>query len=84
MDTLTAVTEALKTGGPWTLLAIALYAIRYLYQAREKDQALHAKEKQDLNDRMLTLIKEQTAVITQANENQRKLIEAVSNLEVAE
>lgn len=82
MGTVTELADALQKGGPWVFLAIAMFVIRYLYQAREADQALHAREKQELNDRLLTIIKEQTAVITVSNENQKQLISAVNNLEV--
>lgn len=82
MNAVVALGDALQKGGPWVFLAISLFVIKYLYQAREKDQAQHAKEKQELNDRLLSIIKEQTAVITVSNENQKQLIAAVNNLEV--
>lgn len=81
MDFVLTIAEALQKGGPWVFLAIAMVVIKYLYQGREKDQALHAQEKQKLNDRLLDIVKEQTAVITMANENQKQLIEAVNQLE---
>lgn len=75
------ISEALQKGGPWVFLAITMLVIRYLYQAREADQAAHEKEKKELNDRLLSIIKEQTAVITVSNENQKQIIAAVQNLE---
>lgn len=83
MEAVVALGDALQKGGPWVFLAIALAVIKYLYQARERDQALHAREKQELNDRLLSIIKEQTAVITVSNENQKQLIAAVNSLEVS-
>jgi hypothetical protein len=82
MDNLLALGDALQKGGPWVFLAISLFVIKYLYQAREADAKAHALEKQELNDRLLSIIKEQTTVITVSNENQKQLIAAINSLEV--
>ncbi len=80
MDTVKDLLELLKTGGPWSLVAIFGWVIRYQYLEKKADMTLHAKEKQDLNDRLIATIEKQTVVLTNATENSRALIAAVSRL----
>lgn len=72
--------EVLSKSGPWALLAIAGYVIWKLYWAKEDAAASFSKEKQELNDRMLAIVKEQTAVIVSNTENVKKLTQAIRPL----
>jgi biopolymer transport protein ExbB/TolQ len=71
------ILEALQTGGPWTLLILLGWVVRYLYQAREKDRAAYDVEKQKLNDRLLGMAEKQNDVLEKATANQALLLEAV-------
>ena len=73
------ILDALQTGGPWTIVIFLGYAVRYLYQAREKDHTLHDVEKQKLNDRLIGMSEKQNEVLEQATANQTMLLEAVQN-----
>lgn len=71
------ILEALQTGGPWTLLLVAGWVIRYLYQGRERDRDRHDAEKQKLNDRLIGMAEKQNEVLEKATSNQALLLEAV-------
>lgn len=75
-----AFVEVLSKSGPWALLVIAGFVIWKLYVAKEDAALAFAKEKQDLNDRMLEIAKEQTAVIVSNTENVKKLTQAIRPL----
>jgi hypothetical protein len=77
METIAIVTEALKTGGAWSLVAILLLVVRHLYLGKERDYERHSREKQELNDRLISMTVRQVEVLTQNTENQKQLIEAV-------
>jgi hypothetical protein len=75
-----AFVDVLSKSGPWALLVIAGFVIWKLYAAKEEQATSFAKEKQELNDRMLEIAKEQTAVIVSNTENVKKLTQAIRPL----
>ncbi len=75
-----ALVDVLSKSGPWALLVIAGFVIWKLYVAKEEASLAYAKEKQELNDRMLAIAKEQTAVIVSNTENVKKLTQAIRPL----
>jgi hypothetical protein len=75
-----ALVDVLSRSGPWALLVIAGFVIWKLYAAKETQATSFAKEKQELNDRMLEIAKEQTAVIVSNTENVKKLTQAIRPL----
>lgn len=81
MDTVKELLDLLLKGGPWTVIAVLAWVIKKLYDEKREDAALHAKEKQELNDRLINTVKEQTVVLTSATENSKALIAAVGRLE---
>jgi hypothetical protein len=62
------------------LLVIAGFVIWKLYAAKEVATLAFSREKQELNDRMLEIAKEQTAVIVSNTENVKKLTQAIRPL----
>ena len=75
-----ALVDVLSKSGPWALLVVAGFVIWKLYVAKEEAALAYAKEKQELNDRMLAIAKEQTAVIVSNTENVKKLTQAIRPL----
>jgi hypothetical protein len=69
--------EALQKGGPWVLLAITLLVIRFLYREGKDERATHREEVKQMSVQMLAIVKEQTTVIVQNNENQKLMIKAM-------
>lgn len=80
MELIERLVDVLQKGGPWTITAISLLVSLHLYRELRAAQREAAKDKQDLNDRLISTTKEQTQVLTIANENQRLLIEAVKEI----
>lgn len=81
MDLLKELVDLLQKGGPWTFTAISLLVSFHLYRELRTAQKEAAKDKQDLNDRLIKTTEKQTEVLTINNENQRLLIEAIKNSE---
>lgn len=75
-----ALVDVLSKSGPWALLVIAGFVIWKLYAAKEVATLAFSREKQELNDRMLEIAKEQTAVIVSNTENVKKLTQAIRPL----
>jgi hypothetical protein len=73
------ILEALQTGGPWTIVVVLGYVVRYIYVGRENDKDRHAEEKQKLNDRLIAMSEKQNEVLERATANQTLLLEAVNN-----
>lgn len=70
--------EILKTGGPYTVILVLLYAVRFLYLARERDREKHDTDKQALNDRVVKVIEAQNGALSLAVANQQKQNDALS------
>lgn len=75
----------LQTGGPWSLLALALWAVKFMHDKRELDRIKHDDErdkhdadKQRLNDRLISMAEEQNKVLEKATHNQALLLEAIA------
>lgn len=81
MDFLGQLVDLLQKGGPWTITAICMVVTRHFYSEMRANQRESAKEKQDLNDRLIAMTVKQVEVLTISNENQKHLIEAVKLLE---
>lgn len=70
--------DAIKTGGPWTLVLALSWVVRFLYLKREADKEKHDTEKQKLNDRLLGMAEKQNEVLEKATENQAAILEAMT------
>lgn len=81
MEWLEQLVILLQKGGPWTVMAICMLITRHFYLELRQTHAAFAKEKQDLNDRLIAMTKQQVEVLTISNENQKHLIEALNQLE---
>ena len=81
MDALTGLVDLLQRGGPWTITAVCMLIVQHLYRELRATQRESAKDKQELNDRLINMTAKQVEVLTISNENQRDLIEAVKLLE---
>lgn len=79
-ETLVSYADAFSKSGPWAMLVMAGFVIWKLYVAKEEAAAEHSREKQALNDKMLDIAKEQTAVIVSNTENVKKLTQAIRPL----
>lgn len=92
--TLPEFIELLKTGGPYTALAVVMYVARFLFISREKDRekfeaerkALTDKsdaDKQALNERIIRVVEGQNTVTAKLLETQQaqtaSLARAVDN-----
>ena len=75
--TLVTVVDVLKTGGPYTITAIALYVARFLYLRNEVMRAEHDKRVQALNDRIIGMAEKQNAILERATNNQQVLLDAL-------
>ena len=91
--------ELMKTGGPWTLMAVSFAVTAYLFkdirlmqkeltaaakQYADDLKSLHEKnsaDKQILNDRILDNSKAVTQVITVNNENQKRILDVLEELQ---
>lgn len=81
MEFLAQLVELLQKGGPWTITAVCMLVTAHFYRELRAFQRESAKEKQELNDRLIAMTAKQVEVLTQSNENQRQLIAAVKSLE---
>ena len=81
MEWFEQLVELLQKGGPWTVTAICMLITRHFYLELGLKATAFAKEKQELNDRLIEMTAKQVEVLTISNENQRHLIEAVKLLE---
>lgn len=81
MEFLAQLVDLLQRGGPWTVTAICMLITSHLYKELRANQATSAKEKQELNDRLISMTIKQVEVLTISNENQKQLIAAVKLLE---
>jgi hypothetical protein len=79
-ETIKYLSEVLASNGPWALLVICGFVIRKLYASKEEAASTHAREKQALNDKMLEIAKEQTAIIVSNTENVKKLTQTIRPL----
>lgn len=75
-----ALVDVLSKSGPWALVVALAFVVWKLYAAKETQATAFAREKQELNDRMLEIAKEQTAVIVSNTENVKKLTQAIRPL----
>jgi hypothetical protein len=74
------IVDVLSTSGPWALVVVLSFVVWKLYAAKDAQATAFAREKQELNDRMLEIAKEQTAVIVSNTENVKKLTQAIRPL----
>lgn len=81
MEFLRELVDVLQKGGPWTITAILMVVCAHFYREMRTFQREAAREKQDLNDRLIKTTEEQTEVLTINNTNQRLLIEAIKDRE---
>lgn len=70
--------DIVKTGGPYTVILVLGYAVKHLYQAREKDREKHDADKQALNDRVIKVIEAQNSALSVAVQNQQKQNDALA------
>lgn len=70
--------EIAKTGGPYTVILVLVYAVRHLYQARERDREKHDADKQALNDRVVKVIEAQNSALSLAVANQQRQNDALA------
>jgi archaellum component FlaF (FlaF/FlaG flagellin family) len=81
VDFLGDLVDILQRGGPWAVTAVAMVVSGYLYREMQSLQREHAREKQDLNDRIIAMTAKQVEVLTTVNENQKQLVAALRTLE---
>lgn len=81
MDFLRELVALLEKGGPWTVTAVCMAVTAHFYRELRAFQKESALEKQQLNDRLISMTIKQVEVLTISNENQRHLIEAIKSLE---
>lgn len=81
MEFLGQLVDLLQKGGPWTITAICMLVTAHFYREMRAFQRESAKEKQELNDRLVAMTIKQVEVLTISNENQKNLIAAVKLLE---
>lgn len=81
MEWLEQLVALLQKGGPWTVTAVLMLVTRHFYLELRQAHTAFAKEKQDLNDRLIQMTAKQVEVLTISNENQKHLIDAVKLLE---
>lgn len=81
MELIEHLVTLLSKGGPWTVMAICMLITRHLYLELRAAHAAFAREKQELNDRIILMTARQVEVLTISNENQKQLIEALKQLE---
>lgn len=71
--------ELLKTGGPYSALAIVMWVARHLYLARESDKEKHDVEKQALNERIIKIVEGQNQALGTSIQNQQRQNEALTS-----
>jgi hypothetical protein len=71
VDFLGDLVDILQRGGPWAVTAVAMVVSGYLYREMQSLQREHAREKQDLNDRIIAMTAKQVEVLTTVNENHK-------------
>lgn len=81
MELIAQLVELLQKGGPWTIAVVCMGVARHFYMEMREMQAEFAKEKQELNDRLIAMTAKQVEVLTIVNENQKQLVAAVRALE---
>lgn len=79
--------ETLLQGGPYGIILVLLYVTRYLYFEKkdlhdkmERMQKEHAREKQELNDKVLAVSKEAVAAVVQNTEVQGQIVRALGQV----
>lgn len=70
--------DMVKTGGPYSVILALVYAVKHLYQARERDREKHDTDKQALNDRIVKVIEAQNSALSLAVANQQKQNDALA------
>lgn len=70
--------EVTKVGGPYTVIVALAWAVRYLYQARERDKEKHDADKQALNDRIVKVLETQYSTLTVAVNTQQRQSDALA------
>lgn len=81
MDFIGDLVDVLQRGGPWAVTGISMFVSGYLYREMQALQREHARDKQELNDRLIAMTAKQVEVLTTVNENQKQLVAAVRILE---
>jgi hypothetical protein len=84
MDTITAITDLLKSGGPYAVTAIALFVAGFLYRAREQLRKENAgefgklrEENKALSDKIIDMVTRLTEVTTENNSSKARLIQLI-------
>jgi len=67
----------LRDGGPWTMLAVSGYAIRYLFLELRAANAKHEETAQRLNDRIIATVEKTQQLLDGSAEVNRKLLAAL-------
>ena len=65
--------------GPYGVIIVLCLVVKHLYTKREEDQKQFAKEKQDLNNEILSVAKSTTAAVVQNTEVQKQLLEYIES-----
>lgn len=80
--------DDLIRGGPYAIIAVLLIVIKIIYgelkderKARLADRDQHDKDKQALNDKVLTVSRETTTAVLQNTEVQRQLVSAINQVQ---
>lgn len=71
----------LKDGGPWALVVVEAFIIRYLFGEMRRRDLEHAGQTQTLNDRIVSSVEKQIPLLQAANEQSRKLSAALDRME---
>lgn len=80
MEFIGDLVDVLQRGGPWAVTGISMIVSGYLYREMQALQREYAREKQELNDRLIAMTAKQVEVLTTVNENQKQLVAAVKTL----
>ena len=70
--------DLLMRGGPWTLLLVAGFTIRYLYDEMRKRDLAYAEHVQALNDRIVAAVEKQIPLLQAQNEQSRQIVTALA------
>jgi len=71
------IAELFAKYGPWGLVVVEGYVILHLYREARIDRRAHAKEVQDLNDRVVVTTEKQIGLLQAQTESYKKLTNAV-------
>jgi hypothetical protein len=75
-----SIVDALATGGPWTLVVIEAFIIRYLFLDLKKQQELHLARVQELNDRITAAVEKQIPLLQHSSDAQKQMMSIIARV----